>query len=370
MMFPLRLRLLLALTLVLAACGGSTVVVSGGTVVPDPASDASESFELNFEPDSSDVSDESDEQAGEPSAFAAKSLRKSARTTATAESYRYEMSFSMFISDGSFEIDIAPDRPLAVGAVSGSTQQMSMDLGTVFEDMLPALADGDDADEIAAMFGGDLSMEIIATSTTMYLRAPFLAGLFDGALGPEMPPGLTDMAALADGWGVIDLTQLADFGAGDISGLAGAPAGGAPDQLLEMLQDAGSEVTDLGRETVRGVETTHLRAVVSLLSLLEAQGASTADFGGVDVGAFDLELPFDVYVDDESRVRRLQMALTLDDIAALMPGEAVPPGTDFSFSTTIDLFDFGADIEITLPDESEIVGDFTDLFTELAALGG
>ena len=42
-----------------------------------------------------------------------------------------------------------------------------------------------------------------------------------------------------------------------------------PSAFLDFLHGAGGEVTDLGREQIRGVDTTHLHASVKLRDALE-----------------------------------------------------------------------------------------------------
>ena len=46
-------------------------------------------------------------------------------------------------------------------------------------------------------------------------------------------------------------------------------------------------------------------------------------------------------------------------------GDDAPAGSEFSFSTTMDFFDYGADFSIATPPEDEIVGDFTQIQLDL-----
>lgn len=295
-------------------------------------------------------------------------LTQAAAATESSASYRYDVNFSMYLADGATVFDISPSEPVSTGEVVGTTSRMYSDLGPVFDEMFTSFGGSDAADMIGLLFGDDLSMEVISTDTTMYIRAPFLAGMATGPAASELGPDFAALGELAEGWGTVDLNSLGDsLGASDIAGISGAQTGSSPDQLLDMLREVSDDVTEVGRESVRGVETTHLRAVVSMASMLAAQGV-TADDMGIDLAAFDVSLPFDVFIDDDGRVRRVEMTLSLAELAGLVPDEPLPAGTEFEFSTTIDLYDFESTIDIPLPAQGEIVGDFTQLFADLAAL--
>jgi hypothetical protein len=112
-----------------------------------------------------------------------------------------------------------------------------------------------------------------------------------------------------------------------------------PAQMLEYLR-ATSEVEELGAATVRGVETTHYEARIQLDKVAERVSPEAAKaLEQMTEGAGIKEIPVEVWVDDESLVRRLKM-------------DWHPQGTSFTFD--MEMFDFG-DVEIDVPKPSEVV---------------
>lgn len=92
----------------------------------------------------------------------------------------------------------------------------------------------------------------------------------------------------------------------------------------------GSEVTDLGREAVRGSDATHYR-----ISLTDASIAAISALPASQTAQFELEYPqaitsFDVWVDD-ALIRRI-------DLRSSTQGRS-----------TIEFYDFGADITVIPP---------------------
>jgi hypothetical protein len=117
-----------------------------------------------------------------------------------------------------------------------------------------------------------------------------------------------------------------------------------PSQMLEYLR-ATSEVEALGEDTVRGVETTHYEARIQLDKVAERVSPDAARaLRQMTQGAGIKEIPLEVWIDDESLVRRLQM-------------DWHPKGASFTFD--MEMFDFG-DVQIDVPKPSEAV-DLTKL---------
>ena len=319
------------------------------------------------EPSGADESAVGDGAVGDGAPAGVSLLSGAAYATETSETYRYELSFSMRMSDGDVEFEMTPDGPLATGAVANGAEHLVMDLGAMYEDLADA-AGGGAGPELAGLFGGDMRMETIVTGDTMYLYAPFFADwaeLLGGGQG-----GFGDLAKLAEGWGVIDLTAVSGLSADDLSGLVGAQTGGSFDQTLELLRAAEADVTDLGSVTVRGVETNHLRAVVNLGDMLGAQGMTAADLGAAGIDLSGFSIPFDVYVDADQRVRRVVMTMSMDTLRSAMPDVPIPASTEFEMTTAFDVFDFGADITVSAPAAADISVDLTDAMTSMASMGG
>ena len=138
--------------------------------------------------------------------------------------------------------------------------------------------------------------------------------------------------------------------------------------------EAASEPEIVGREDVRGAETTRVRFQVSLLDLVgEALGMEPDDGGTSEDGAFDdtasdpfaegmdqifgfLDAGFEVnvWIDDESLIRRL--AFDLASMFAGLAGEDA--GAEMPSSlVTLEFFDFDADISVDAPPPEAIVAE-------------
>jgi hypothetical protein len=183
--------------------------------------------------------------------------------------------------------------------------------------------------------------ETLLDGNIVYLRAPLFA-LFTG--DPET-------------WVRLDLEE------------AGAEAGLDPDQLvptdtgptalLQQLRGAAEDVEDLGREQIRGVDTHHLRVtVVSDRAIAQApeelreQLRSYAEATGLPDS-----YPMEVWIDDDGLPRRIRTVLEVDDeVRGAVTQE-----------TTLELFDFGGEVELTPPSDDEVL-DLDDVLRELAEL--
>lgn len=384
-----RLRLfpiLFCLALVAVACGSDTVVVTGPSLQPTtgaPAADepALDEVELpeDFQLDTSVFDDDGDDQedsgsAEDDAASAADDdaatdapldekapvpagvtlLRSAAGETTAVDSYRFEVRFEMYVAEAGTVLDVAPAEPLTVGEVSGDRSRVFTDIGPVFDAIFAAAGNG----SVRDLLGDDLSMEAITEGTSLYLRAPFFASMAQlGAL-----PGAEDLVGLGDTWGYVDLTATG-LTAEELAGLTGAQTGASADDLLALLGAVGGDVTEQGASEVRGVPTTRYRAEIGLGDVLAAQDMSAADLGGFgNIG--NVTIPFDIDVDADGRVRRMEVIIDTSFIADLV-GEAASAGTEARISTIVELYDFGADVVIVDP-TTLAATDVTDAFLALA----
>jgi len=169
-------------------------------------------------------------------------------------------------------------------------------------------------------------------------------GLFEGFSAPigELPPGVN--------WIEINAPVLTNA--------LGAASAGNLTATLESLRGVSDDVTEVGTEDIRGVETTHYRAEVDPARALdeaqdqldqlpetqrEAVGDNLESLG-------DELLVVDVWIDDDGLVRRQEMAF-----------DAVIAGETTHAVTTIEIFDYGADIEIEAPPPDE-TATFEEIF--------
>ncbi len=302
------------------------------------------------------------------------------------EGLSYRMSMDMTMSVDAEGEGMEVGGRFMTGEVDGDLSAMTMDMGELFRD----IADDAPADEAfpEAFLDADLTIEMVTDGTTLYMRAPFLEamadlGLDSGASRADLGP-LADLGSLGGEWGRIDLSQLS------ISEIASATGAQTTDPraFLEMAARA-TDVQELGTDTIGGTEVRGLGATITYGDMIEAQGLDADDVrdqmtggAGTDDAEFDetsdavleamfaAEMPVEVWVDDDDRVRRVAMDLNMTEI---MAGVAELEGEDlgdFAMSMTMamDFSDYGAEsIEIDVPDDAV---DITDEYLALIEGGG
>ena len=121
-----------------------------------------------------------------------------------------------------------------------------------------------------------------------------------------------------------------------------------------MLGGVSGGVKDEGREQVRGVEATHYSATVDLRRSVEQLPESQREAAGRGIDRViavtgQEKLPFDVWIDDDDRVRRFEMDQTMK-----------PGGVELKMHMTLEYVRFGVPVEIDLPADDEVF-DATDL---------
>ena len=120
----------------------------------------------------------------------------------------------------------------------------------------------------------------------------------------------------------------------------------SPSGALAFLAGAQDDFAEVGRETVRGVDTTHYRGAISLAEVVAS--APDADvrklYERIAEGA-PSGVPADVWVDGDGFVRRI--AYESVDIGS-GEGRAL-------FTTTMELYDLGSDVDVDIPDPDEVL---------------
>jgi hypothetical protein len=179
-----------------------------------------------------------------------------------------------------------------------------------------------------------------------------------GALGiPGAPSGDAEMRMLGPvvymklpgnelgnrPWIKFDLEAMGESGA-PVPNLN--PASNDPRGVLDALRGVSGEVEELGEQSIRGVETTHYRATVDLEKAQdEVPEARRADFAAFSERLGIEDLPIDVWVDEEGRARRFAYEVAT-------PAAGGNPASQVEL--VIDLFDFGVEVDVEAPPESEV----------------
>ena len=169
----------------------------------------------------------------------------------------------------------------------------------------------------------------------------------------RLPKKLAGQIPGAKQWVKIDLERFGKAKGIDFSALAGS-AGSDPTAQLDQLRGAG-DVKKLGKEKVRGVETTHFRATIDLRKAAEKapaaqRAAARRSIENVIRLTGQATVPVEIWIDDAGRLRR-------EKATQRVKGQ--------SLTTTVDLYDFGASEPVTPPPASK-----TSDITELAGSAG
>jgi hypothetical protein len=253
-----------------------------------------------------------------------------ALATARTDTARFEMQLSMEIPgfDQAFSFSASGASDTASGE-----GEITLDMGS-FGKLMGGLA-GSMGGNVPAGFDDPekWKMELRLDGDVAYMRMPLLADKLPG--GKE--------------WVRLDLKKAASVQGLDLEQFQGFAQGSDPRQMLDFLRAVSSEVTRMGTEEVRGVETTHYFAVVdlkkALADLARTSGQETlfSQFGGF---ADSLQnLPIDVWVDADNLVRRMNM-----DLSFAVPGQGAAKA-----SVAMELFDYGRPVSVDVPPASDTV---------------
>ena len=193
------------------------------------------------------------------------------------------------------------------------------------------------------------SMELVYDGDVSYLKSrPALFGEW-----PGQPWVKFDYDALAQGKSAARLHLVQQFDQN-------------PLQQSQFLRAVGETVDEVGTEDVRGVSTTHYRTTVNLEQAIQISKDGQTPLPksvrrpmGVEADrladeAGRAELPADVWIDDDGRLRRLKMSFDFRS-------EAGPTTIDI----TLELFDFGTKVEVAPPPAAQV----RDI-EEILGLGG
>ena len=179
----------------------------------------------------------------------------------------------------------------------------------------------------------DWKLEAIQDGDTVYIRFPLMA--------KELPDGKTWIKGDAEDLSRANAGQLSQFGS-----FAGTDAR----DVFGLLKAVSGSIEAVGSEEIRGVETSHYRATIDTSKLEQlVPEAQRQSLGGVDQAAKQAgltELPLDVWIDADQRIRKLSIDL-----------DAKQPGTDESVkaSLVVELFDYGTPLDVELPPADQVV---------------
>jgi hypothetical protein len=202
----------------------------------------------------------------------------------------------------------------------------------------------------------------------------------DNVIYVEFPPSLEGTFGLPAGarWLAMPLPDAGSTAPSLFPGLGPSD----PTQLLAYLEAVSSDVTTVGPDTVRGVETTHYHALLDLQKALDR---------GVDQNKVPASLrkslkqilstiagpgstiPVDLWIDSDGRVRRVTEHLDFSALGAALGGPSGATGSSGSdgssvMTTSMDFYDFGVPVNVQAPPADQVT-KFPSL-GDLGNLGG
>ena len=324
------LTLVAVLALIAAACAGSNAEAETTTTVT--AAEATTSTTAATEEPTTTTTtappaETTTTASGEGSSAALASLRESMARTGAATKGRMEGTISITgISDLPTDSFVMPFS----GAFDNEAGNFSFLMDMSF---LAAQGGEDIPPEFASMFG---EMELRTIGDTSYIRFPFFAFFLGAETEWISTPAEEGMDATSD------FTQVAPVN---------------PADFFEAFEEADGTVEELGRETIRGVDTTHYLVVFDMEELLA--NATPEERAEIEAqGPLPLDrLPMDLWVSDDGLVYKYVIELD---------GSEMDLPEDEAFESMImefEMFDYDADIEIEVPPEDQVTNmedlDFT-----------
>ena len=113
---------------------------------------------------------------------------------------------------------------------------------------------------------------------------------------------------------------------------------------LKLLRGTADDVTRVGQEQVRGELTTHYKGTYQLRKAVTALGGEFAKAFATQLTANgDTPVPFDAYVDQQGRLRKLVQVSTVT-----VQGQSV------TSTSTTELYDFGTPVDVQAPPADKV----------------
>lgn len=189
--------------------------------------------------------------------------------------------------------------------------------------------------------GGVVDMQDRAAAISVTLPQGTLQAVTRGTrLYLKFPPGLRNGSGARTPWVTVELGAVARAKGIDLGALQSI---GDPNGTLDQLASAG-QVQRVGSETVRGVPTTHFKAVVDLRKV--PARAPVAQRAAVRRSVEQMirllgrsSLPVEVWLDGQKRLRREQLSIPVGGLPV---------------KETVELYDFGAAATVTPPPADQV----------------
>lgn len=198
----------------------------------------------------------------------------------------------------------------------------------------------------------DFPNEEMRMSVKMEPMGNFQMRMVDGVAYQRMPQQMRAQMGGGKPWIEMDLDSFYEQQYGMSYSEMQGGASTDPTQQLEYLRGVSGSVEQVGKEEVRGVQTTHYRAVVDLEKAFAKTGAgNTSEAYDQMVQQMGTgEVPVDVWIDEQDRVRRYRMDMEMN-VPAGQPAQGGDTVGEMKVRVTTvqEYFDFGIPVEVSPP---------------------
>ena len=257
------------------------------------------------------------------------SFTNAAQTSAAADSARFSLEAKVAMSGIDKKLSFSADGGFDTPA---KRSEMSVDLSSVAE-LMKGFASGFGGN-LTGDFGNpeDWKLEVIQDGDTAYVHFPLLA--------KQLPGGKTWLKGDAKTLSSADAGQLRQFG---------SLAGTDPRDVFGLLKAVSGSIAAVGTDELHGVETSHYKATIDIAKLEQLVPAAQRDsLGSFEQGARQAglaEIPLEIWIDSEQRVRKLSI-----DVDAKQPGTSAA----LKASLVVELYDYGKALELELPSADQV----------------
>lgn len=199
---------------------------------------------------------------------------------------------------------------------------------------------------------GGQSIDAVVSGTAIYEHVPQLVDKIAGKQWLKV-----DFDALGQAAGIQGLGNLAQSQSND------------PTAGLQYLRGASGTINKLGKEKVRGVDTTHYRATLDINKAAAAAPASVrATIRQISTTFGVTTVPVEAWIDGDGRARRIQETIDYSGATKTkpnLPANSLPKRVQ----TTLEYYDFGAAVAATVPQPEQVV-DLGELLAQLSRGAG
>lgn len=116
---------------------------------------------------------------------------------------------------------------------------------------------------------------------------------------------------------------------------------------LQALSGVSDDATEVGQEDVRGEPTTRYSGTLDAAAALDVvQGPLRDQLDKVLAGSDVARVPFDAWIDEQGRIRRLDQTLTITNPEL--------KGQELEVSSRLEVYDFGVEVDVTAPPASAV----------------